>query len=343
MAVQLPNGKQQFLDADGVPLALGSVYFYIPNTSTLKNTWQDEGQTILNTNPVVLDAAGEAVIWGSGQYRQLVLDALGNTIWDQITGSTTTASSQALGQCKLVFTSTSVVTLTPWNGNILTINGANQTIPDAGVTLAPSGLTPATIYYIYAYMNSSTMTLEGSTTAYTPETGTGLMIKSGDATRTLVGMVYIDTGPAFADDGTKRYTRSWFNETGIVGGTFIAMDATTTSTTFVEITTTRAQYVAWPNERVLCTVTAQVLVTGSPPVVVVTGLGQNSTSTDIRRLGVTTTTSDYYQCATQTGTVAGVSSAAFNYLTVIGKTPSGTARWAGDNNQTGLNYISVRR
>lgn len=84
-ATLLPNAKQQFLDGNGKPLAGGSVYFYIPNTSTLKSTWQDSAQTILNTNPVILDASGEAIIWGSGVYRQVVYDVNGNLIWDQIT------------------------------------------------------------------------------------------------------------------------------------------------------------------------------------------------------------------------------------------------------------------
>jgi hypothetical protein len=87
-ATLLPNAKQQFLDGNGKPLAGGSVYFYIPNTSTLKSTWQDPAQTILNTNPVILDASGEATIWGAGTYRQVVYDAQGNLIWDQITEDT---------------------------------------------------------------------------------------------------------------------------------------------------------------------------------------------------------------------------------------------------------------
>lgn len=85
MATQLQNGKQQFLDSDGNPLADGLVYMYIPSTSTPKDTWQNEGQTILNDNPIELDAGGYAVIWGSGRYRQLVLNSDGDTIWDQIT------------------------------------------------------------------------------------------------------------------------------------------------------------------------------------------------------------------------------------------------------------------
>ncbi|ARU23741.1 hypothetical protein RSSE_c3360 [Ralstonia solanacearum] len=84
-AALLPNAKAQFIDSTGKPLVGGKVYFYIPNTSTLKDTYQDSAQTILNTNPVVLDANGQAVIWGSGTYRQVVYDQNGNLIWDQIT------------------------------------------------------------------------------------------------------------------------------------------------------------------------------------------------------------------------------------------------------------------
>jgi hypothetical protein len=66
-------------------LAGGSVGFYIPGTSTVKQTWQDAAQTILNTNPVKLDANGCAIIYGAGIYRQILWDSLGNEVWDQLT------------------------------------------------------------------------------------------------------------------------------------------------------------------------------------------------------------------------------------------------------------------
>lgn len=84
-AALLPNAKAQFIDSTGKPLVGGKVYFYIPNTSTLKDTYQDAAQTILNTNPVILDANGQAIIWGVGAYRQVVYDQYNNLIWDQIT------------------------------------------------------------------------------------------------------------------------------------------------------------------------------------------------------------------------------------------------------------------
>lgn len=87
-ATLLPNAKQSFTDANGKPLTSGTVDFYIPGTTNRKTTWQNAEQTILNTNPVVLDAAGRAIIYGSGSYRQVVKDRSNNIIWDQITSST---------------------------------------------------------------------------------------------------------------------------------------------------------------------------------------------------------------------------------------------------------------
>jgi hypothetical protein len=83
----LPNGKNQFIDINGDPLVGGTVTFYEPNTLVLKSTWQDDAQTILNTNPIVLDSRGQAIIYGYGIYRQRVKDSLGNLIWDEETAA----------------------------------------------------------------------------------------------------------------------------------------------------------------------------------------------------------------------------------------------------------------
>lgn len=85
IATLLPNAEQTFTNANGAPLAGGKVYFYVPNTSTPKSTWQDANGAVLNTNPIILNAAGRAIIYGTGNYRQVVQDASGNTIWDQLT------------------------------------------------------------------------------------------------------------------------------------------------------------------------------------------------------------------------------------------------------------------
>jgi hypothetical protein len=68
MAALLPNPEPQFCDANGQPYAAGTIETYVPGTSTPKQTWLDPLQAALNTNPIVLDAAGRCVMYGDGDY-----------------------------------------------------------------------------------------------------------------------------------------------------------------------------------------------------------------------------------------------------------------------------------
>lgn len=83
-AVLLPQGKQQYFTSAGIPLNGGKVYTYDTGASTTpRMTWQDAAQAAPNTNPVILDARGEASIFWSGAYRVVLKDSLDNTIWTQ--------------------------------------------------------------------------------------------------------------------------------------------------------------------------------------------------------------------------------------------------------------------
>lgn len=84
MAKPLYQGEVQFCSPLGTPYGAGTVGMYVPGTLTPKSTWQDAAETIANANPVPLDAAGRAVIWGTGVYRQILLDVNGVQIWDKI-------------------------------------------------------------------------------------------------------------------------------------------------------------------------------------------------------------------------------------------------------------------
>lgn len=88
MATLLPFPELQFFDNNGLPLAGGTINTYVPGTTTPKQTWQDANASILNTNPIVLDAAGRCIVYGTGSYRFIVKDALGNQIYDKITTDT---------------------------------------------------------------------------------------------------------------------------------------------------------------------------------------------------------------------------------------------------------------
>jgi hypothetical protein len=102
MPLLLPPPELQFCDADGMPFAAGTINFYIPGTDSPKDTWSNHEGTTLNTNPVVLDAAGRAIIFGDGEYRAVLRDAAGNLIWDQWTSSVISAAMMPVVQAPTI-------------------------------------------------------------------------------------------------------------------------------------------------------------------------------------------------------------------------------------------------
>ncbi len=172
------------------------------------------------------------------------------------TGNVSYTNYPNLGQCRFQYTNSTTCTLVPYQGNLLSIGGVNYVIPSAGVTLSATGLTVSTLYYVYAWMNSTTMTLEASTTGHSTDTATGIEIKTGDATRTLVGMVYPTTGPVFQSSGGVQYVLSWFNRKPISSIIVLNSNITVTNTALTEIDVTyRALFLSWAKDNVnaLCT------------------------------------------------------------------------------------------
>ena len=85
----LPNAQQRFTDANGLPLAGGQVTLYLPNTSTYATAYSDPAGENPLPNPLTLDSEGfpepTGQIWGTGAYREVVQDLIGNTIFDNET------------------------------------------------------------------------------------------------------------------------------------------------------------------------------------------------------------------------------------------------------------------
>lgn len=75
MAVLLTPPFLQFFDENGDPLAGGKIYSYSAGTTTKKATYTDETATHQNTNPIILDDAGRAVVFIQGSYRFDTYDA----------------------------------------------------------------------------------------------------------------------------------------------------------------------------------------------------------------------------------------------------------------------------
>jgi hypothetical protein len=63
MASLSPSPKLQFFGTDGLPLVGGKLYTYAAGTTTPIATYTDHTAANLNTNPVILDSAGQAGVW----------------------------------------------------------------------------------------------------------------------------------------------------------------------------------------------------------------------------------------------------------------------------------------
>ena len=78
----LPLARTVFTDSAGKPLIAGLVWTYAVGTQQPAVTWQDQACLLANTNPVVLDAAGSATIFGlpGVSYSLLVYDVQGTAV-----------------------------------------------------------------------------------------------------------------------------------------------------------------------------------------------------------------------------------------------------------------------
>jgi hypothetical protein len=86
--------KAVFFDQRGNPLSGGLVYTQVPGGGPPKTVWQDAAETIPQPYPIVLDADGACLLYGSGTYFIQTTDALGNQV-AAFTGTTTDILSAA--------------------------------------------------------------------------------------------------------------------------------------------------------------------------------------------------------------------------------------------------------
>jgi hypothetical protein len=130
MANLYPLPKQHYHAPDGA-LAVGyQLCFFEPGTANPKTTWQDPLQVATNTNPVILDARGEADVWLTGTYDVALKTPGGATVWTVLAYSGGPISTVSTAQEGLVE-----------NGSFET-NAIDNTIPDGWdiTTYNPSGV-----------------------------------------------------------------------------------------------------------------------------------------------------------------------------------------------------------
>lgn len=83
VALLTPNAKQQFFDNAGQPAAGFKLHTYAAGTATPQATYTDRAGLVANTNPIILDARGEAVLYLTpGQVYDYVLHtAADSLVW----------------------------------------------------------------------------------------------------------------------------------------------------------------------------------------------------------------------------------------------------------------------
>jgi len=165
----------------------------------------------------------------------------------KIDGSGYISGLAPMGACRLDKNGTNLL-LSRFNGNQLFINGDNRPIPAAGVTLAQAALTASAVNYVYAAWSAGAIVLEPSATAPVIETTYGTKVKTGDASRALVGMCYPKAGPTLTDTAAARLVLSWFNQRPLDLLAYLTANRTSTNTGFVEVNAEiRIEFLCWAN------------------------------------------------------------------------------------------------
>ena len=141
-------------------------------------------------------------------------------------GTVNEVLTRSVGECgRLDYVSATAVAFKPYNGDALKINGAIYQIPASGIVglantgvyvngVAGQNLAASTRYYVYAFVNAGVVTGDFSTTTHATSTAaanSGVEIKSGDETRSLIGMVYTNASSQFSNTYKSKLVISWFN------------------------------------------------------------------------------------------------------------------------------------
>jgi hypothetical protein len=187
----------------------------------------------------------------TGRYWTSTTD--GNTT-NPDTGGTGWLGSQDLvvpaTGAQLQFTNTSLLTLAPKNGGLLWVNGFNYPVP-ASLTTSNSGLAPSTLYYIYAAVAGGFLTLDPPSTMGYAIASNGMPQKSGDVTRTCVGMCSTDSGGLFKNQDGFLWVRSYFQRQLVRSRTSFSADQTSSNGTLQELSSTiQNSFLVWAGENV---------------------------------------------------------------------------------------------
>jgi len=234
--------------------------------------------------------------------------------------------------CMLKVLNTTTLTVTPRIGGAVFVDGNNYSLIEV-ITKANTGLVAATLYYAYVYWTGTALAIELSTTGYAANAEYGHYVKSGDASRTFVGMVYMDAGSpgTFVDSDAKRFCASYYNRINKpVQRTVLTGNPNTTSTTYVELTAgDKVEFITFGEEWSNCYYSGCALnatlgnVTGA-------AIGVNGTGTVLAPNLFNAPVALY--AVPISGNIGYKFDPGYNYINLIGISPGGTiATFAGAN------------
>lgn len=165
------------------------------------------------------------------------------------------AAAKNLAQCILAYTNTTTLTLSPRNGNRVPVKIGTlwylKELASAGITVDTTGLAADTTYFVYCDWNGagSTLRLSLSTTGHSTDSDTGVEIRTGDPTQTLVGMARTNGSTQFS----AALTLSWFNRAIKTNSSALTVARTTASATAVELNSEiQVGFLVWSGRRALC-------------------------------------------------------------------------------------------
>lgn len=257
-----------------------------------------------------------------------------------LTGTTALTFAGQIGQGRLDYSSATSIRFNAFNGDLIRINGSSFQIPSGGINSGnPSGgvflngtgsssLSSNTVYYVYVFNNSGTLTLDFSATAYAVDTAAGNIgtyIKSGTSSRSLVGLVRTNSSAQFANTATQRFVRSWFNAKPVALENNFTTTRTSTSPTFVEINSEiRVEFVNWANDVLQAQISAVLDNSGSNYSYLAVGWnGAVDSNRSVGSFGSNTVAGGVGQAKTLTE--------GYNYITLMGAASGGTATYYGVN------------
>lgn len=243
-AVLLPNAKACFITPAGAPAVGYKLYTYDAGTLVPRATYLDAAGAGSNTNPIILDARGEAVIYWDGSYKAILKDAADVPVWtaDNINQGSVAASDGTVAAPSISFLNDRDCGLyrigaNDWAGaangaKIFEVTATNFLFKGTATNdSAAAGFNGELIEASLAVGAAVALTTA------TPKTVNGVALTAGDwdvsgvnaftgNAATTLGLAIASISPTtnvLGTDGLAGYTQNWYNNAAFFGSSSICL------------------------------------------------------------------------------------------------------------------------